>query len=946
MITNLNNNFIKIDFLFDKVKNSNKNFKDNEASSIIDKILNCFWELKKGLEFKSSPLIEKIKSDSIQILLDLNHKIHDLPLSSEEINNISQKILKIKKSINQKTHISSKIDLKIAFFCDIDCQDHNGVIAGHLLNAIRHKTPFITTRSIVGLASVVGDFFNKKINLERTFIHYRDEWEVYEHHSVEYGNELLVFFPKSLLQEKKGNEKLKELDFATDGSLKKTSLERVLFEKPKNKNDLRALFQIFQPAPKKNKLFFIAGHGSKTSIGGLKNQHYLQFIDFLQQQKCQGLAVSSCQAGGESSMLHFPRKEKRSIPRFGEKIDYISFPVFVHSLGEFITYSKEDCKDVKGLLNELEKFLTPPIENTPLKFKIIFNTNKNTEDKATVNLVKVYFPHAPDSPGGFRSIGEGKKNFSLTYHKMCQEKVLIPKKISTASEFLIEQRNAIEIYPLVIDLPLTFNEKNSILISMIPGKSHHYFQKIKLMQETFESFLNNHYAFHETKFKGKKAHFIEQLTTTSNSYEQVIFYIQKEMTKCLFRKNGSYFYADVSLKSIKSKRITLLQYAIESNRIRKLTTPSRVAVRVSTGGQQCESMFLEKIRTNNWWGMNRPMLRPYLNIIENDRWEELFQLTMEDCVSLAFYVLRKKRADLSLKLLKNTKLSVDVQDLDKTPLICESVKRGNLKLINFLIQQGVNINVRYPDCLNKGFSPLHLAAKMKDSAVLRLLLKNENADLEIQDIHGWTPLQRNLLSRGSQEIYRILLEKGANIKTLSCKENSLLSNLVNSRRIKDINILLKSGVNPNIGKPSPLNKALLINDKEIVSLLLAGKGNPFIQDSNGKVPIIEAICRSTPEIVKMILSQSSGNIKVNDSEGFTPFTAALFMGDPEKIEALVAKDAQIPIKLSKSKHIFEHVLNRMVAFQMWNSLVNLIELAHEFSPSLEKLILKNINRLK
>ncbi len=57
--------------------------------------------------------------------------------------------------------------------------------------------------------------------MERALLKNQAAWDIFQQHDPEFGNEFLVFLPKSLYPNLSPEEKLKALDFATDDSLKK-----------------------------------------------------------------------------------------------------------------------------------------------------------------------------------------------------------------------------------------------------------------------------------------------------------------------------------------------------------------------------------------------------------------------------------------------------------------------------------------------------------------------------------------------------------------------------------------------------------------------------------------------------------------------------------------------------------------------------------------------------
>ena len=76
---------------------------------------------------------------------------------------------------------------------------------------------------------------------------------------------------------------------------------------------------------------------------------YKDFLHFLDAQKCRGLTITSCMAGGESSLTNIP-SSLADPPH--------QFPVIVRSVGDFVTMRQELLeKDLDTYFQELATFI-------------------------------------------------------------------------------------------------------------------------------------------------------------------------------------------------------------------------------------------------------------------------------------------------------------------------------------------------------------------------------------------------------------------------------------------------------------------------------------------------------------------------------------------------------------------------------------------------------------
>jgi len=125
--------------------------------------------------------------------------------------------------------------------------------------------------------------------------------------------------------------------------------------------------------------------------------------------------------------------------------------------------------------------------------------------------------------------------------------------------------------------------------------------------------------------------------------------------------------------------------------------------------------------------------------------------------------------------------------------------------------------------------------------------------------------------------------------------------------------LLRVKADPNLGHPSALVIAIQQRDVKLVEKLLDAGGKPFVADDSGVIPFFEAIYRSSPEVLKMLLERPDCNLKMEDKAEITPAIAVLLAGNKEKIALFIDKKAPLPLKLSyNSGEYFEKVLDRLV----------------------------------
>jgi len=78
--------------------------------------------------------------------------------------------------------------------------------------------------------------------------------------------------------------------------------------------------------------------------------------------------------------------------------------------------------------------------------------------------------------------------------------------------------------------------------------------------------------------------------------------------------------------------------------------------------------------------------------------------------------------------------SVDSRDVDQRTPLMWAADRGQIDIVDLLIQAGANVNSQD----NEGMTPLHYAAMCEYANIITLLMKNK-ADPTIKDVDGKTP---------------------------------------------------------------------------------------------------------------------------------------------------------------------------------------------------------------
>ena len=889
MTVKLESDLVHLKELVDDVKSTGKDIDKAELQPLLAHILS---ELNK-LEYDSkvtSNLSKNIKTEVIKTLGNLHAELVKFG-NSQKIEIVKDRILNLQTSIElipKPTVTPLQIGLKIGFYCDIDAPDDNNAIGSGMKCAIEQKLPFITTRSMLTCMNLGQDenYIFIMNDLQRSLSKASLEWDVFQKVDPVFGEEFVVFLPKSLLPEKSPMEKLQALDFANDGSLRKISMADAL-QGAKRKTHIQAFFNLFSQNPQISKLFYIDGHGSSNSVGGLDKEHYLQFLNFLDRQKCAGLLVSSCCSGGESSLL-----TSQSVPHEH------TFTTIVRSIGDFTTSASQEAEaNIGEFMDAWAKVLESGKPRTVSTFRKVFESIEKG-DKKPSNFAKVYFPSSKDSPTGFRPLDERGLGYALTQGVV--KGALVGPRLDKKTDppvIVIKNRNWLEVHPLVTDVAIQFETTNPVLLSMLPGQGHHFLKSLRLANQEPGVYLQAMIGFN-AKIDATKVFFIGSIQGKNKVYKQVALKLFEKGAQCVYQEDGRYYYSDGKKTTPISSTIHALVVSAFAGLI-----ASEPAVRASSGGQESENMFREVLHSPAFWGSEpNPKARLAWKIrgmsgVQITTYLDRLSLSPSEKTAWMFFLLDQGLDGAAFELLKRNKLDPNAKDLQGTPLVFTIIQRGHSEMLDYLLQQGVDLAVQNPSDNQR--SPLQTALVYKQQALAHRLLDVPGIKLDHRNSQGNTVLITALLE--TPEIVPKLIERGVTLDTLSTSGLSPLNIMILRERDEQIDFLIRMKVDINKGNPAPLIQAIYKNDHALIEKLLDAGAKAFEQDEHGKIPFVEALFRGSLETAQIFLERPECKLAIKDKQGITPLAAALNSGNREKIRILFERNAP----LSDSPHPYK-----------------------------------------
>lgn len=249
-----------------------------------------------------------------------------------------------------------------------------------------------------------------------------------------------------------------------------------------------------------------------------------------------------------------------------------------------------------------------------------------------------------------------------------------------------------------------------------------------------------------------------------------------------------------------------------------------------------------------------------------------------------------------MKLLLESGADVNTQNaFHATALIWAG---GDAVKSRMLINHGADINVR----TQQGRTALMAAAKRNGNPDLVRLLLEKGADVKTPGDTTLIPAAQS----GDVEIMRLLIESGADVNCFSSRlGDTPLMYAAGSDNVEAVRLLLSKGANPNaalknitrviggsilamgIGKQTPLMWAAPTASPGLIRALIDAGANVNAQDVQGMSPLMLAVASENQDLaVVRVLLQSGANVNARSGRGETALDWARKFGSRPVIAAL------------------------------------------------------------
>lgn len=826
--------------------------------------------------------------------------------------------------------------LNLFFGCDLDAIDHNGTVIDSVLGMIEEKTPVVTTRSVL-LAYNINDTNKRKEKVEKTFAILGKE-EKYDFY-LQKNSDLLLVFPKNYPYP------YEKLGF-NDNNLEKVSLFTLLQGPTKEcSSNIEEFEKFFNKDSTVGKRLIIDGHGRDGTIAALNLPHYQKFLKILNEVHTEALDIRSCFSGGVNTLQqnYFDEQAKATFPA--------AFPILIENIGSFVSYGNRVESGI-NFFHSIDEALKnfPSLKNSNYKNSV---TPFKTFRKNFNNFAKIQFPsHEPEGfSTGFRPLQEGARNQIISYSSIKKEKlqfllsencereqltksslpVATPEQLPTIQ---IKNKEVLQILPLYVEARLDIiaaSPKEMLFLhSDIPGDAHHLIPSItSSTSDLKELFTHNANIYKESS--ARKAFFINEFISPKNKTTQIVMDFAKFGSRCYY-KEGSHYYCwnfDATTGTINEEKITETEHAFALELIRSATEPLAKAVQVSSGGQEDDAQFSDKLH-QLFWGKAVPHdCARYLSYFSQKLDEEKRKQAVETLFKevdpsshqmlLELALIREDHLLAKTILEKSTSIDVNKKTYNGELLLNIAIVNGYVDIVTLLLKNNGDIN------LSNEFTkttPLMVAMYTENLTILEVLLQKENKIIpSATDSQGLNAL----FYIKNPEIIKFVLDRIKIDLDLSAKSGLTFLSYAAGRGDKKIaTVLLELGAKISAGHPTPLESAMESGSKEMVEFLLEN-GAPL------EAEVLKKAALGSSEMLEFLLTTKKFNASSLDLSIFTEAMLSAFTLGLTKNGLLLLE--------SKPEILSEELLDKLITIYPTLILYDLFSCIIKMNPDFKNISL-------
>ena len=243
---------------------------------------------------------------------------------------------------------------------------------------------------------------------------------------------------------------------------------------------------------------------------------------------------------------------------------------------------------------------------------------------------------------------------------------------------------------------------------------------------------------------------------------------------------------------------------------------------------------------------------------------------------------------------------------DNGPLIT-AVQNGDTETVRLLLGEGVDINQPSPE----GTSVLAYAAYLNDPEMMELLLIRGEAEVNIVNDYGATPLYV-AAGNADAKINQLLLRAGADPNVTLHSGESPLMVAANRNRLDTARLLIEHGADPNPreirGGQTALMWAVSEGHPEMVELLIDNRADVNAPSNSGFTSLMFAAQKGDAETAEILLKAGALANAVMFRSGLTALMIASIGGFDKVARVLMDHGADVDAIDKNGKAVLHHAV--------------------------------------
>ncbi len=230
--------------------------------------------------------------------------------------------------------------------------------------------------------------------------------------------------------------------------------------------------------------------------------------------------------------------------------------------------------------------------------------------------------------------------------------------------------------------------------------------------------------------------------------------------------------------------------------------------------------------------------------------QQLLKLRGYEFDEKSFLAAAQAHDIMSINAFFDARINPNAQDHDGRTALISAAARGDLEVVNVLVQRGADVNVKD----KRGYTALFHAIEAMYDDVALVLLSQPTLDPNARGKNGATALI-SYVWRTRRDAVEKLLERGADVNAQDADGDAALHGAAQMGDVEIINLLLDKGADPNMKNRlggTPLMWAAVFGNESAAVRLLERGAYPALKDADGMTALDWARKNKRDAVVRVL----------------------------------------------------------------------------------------------